>query len=315
MPQALVAAQDALIEAADAKQQALVSIDMQALVAEWQQVLLLIASVLVIKTVVLLALCLLFGTALPDSIRTAFSLAQVGEFAFVLFSAAAAAGLMSSRGVTIGFLTIAGSMILTPLMAGLGDRLASRLHRGPAFAPGAYATEFSDHLVVVGMDNVGHLIALMAERTGVPYIAFDNDYQTVMQGKRAGRNVHFGDIYSRAVQEAAGLAHARTAFISTTDMHRLKGIALTLHNNYPALDIYARVETIEDQNELRAKGINKAATSFIESTLFRGSTLLKEMGVAEDAVDTLLDSLRADQYEPVMQALSAVLDAGSEGRA
>lgn len=281
------------------------SIDVQALVADWQLVLVLIAAVLLIKTTVLLALCLLFATNLATSIRTAFSLAQVGEFAFVLFSASAAAGLLSTKGVTIGFLTIAGSMILTPLMAELGDRIASKVDKGPDFAPGTYATGLSGHLVVIGLDDIGHMIALMAERTGVPYIAFDRRYNTVLGGKKAGRNVHFGDIHSRAVQEAAGLANARAVFISTTDMARLKGIAVTLHTNYPMLDIYARVETLEDQTELRARGIKFAATSFIESTLVRGSTLLKNMGVAEDAVDTLVESLRANEYLQLQQALSA----------
>ena len=107
----------------------------------------------------------------------------------------------------------------------------------------------------------------------------------------------------RAVQEAAGLSRAAAVFLSTTDMERLRGIALTLHQNYPALDVYARVDSIKDQQELRARGIKHAATSFIESTLFRGASLLREMGVAEDAVASLLESLREREYAPVIEAL------------
>jgi glutathione-regulated potassium-efflux system protein KefB len=279
------------------------SIDVGALAKDWAVVLALIAAVMLIKIVLLLVLCLAFGKGIATSIRTAFSLSQVGEFAFVLFSVTAAEGLVSEKGVTVGFLAIAGSMVLTPLVIRLGENLAARYDKGPEFAPGSYAKAMSRHLVIIGLDDVGHVIALMAERAGVPYVAFDREYQTVMRGKRAGRKVYLGDIYYRAVQEAAGLSRAAAVFISSTDMRRLKGITLTLRQNYPALDIYARVNTIRDQQELRARGIKHAATVFVESTLSRGASLLKEMGVAEDAVASLLESLREGDYAPLIEAL------------
>ena len=278
--------------------------DVQTLAAEWTRVLALIAAVLTIKIVLLLAICLAFRTGLPTAIRTAFALSQVGEFAFVLFSAAAAAGLVSSEGVALGFLVIAGSMIVTPLMIRLGDSLAQRLHKEPAFKPGAYGQDMSRHLVIVGMDSVGHLMALMAERAQIPYIAFDWDYQTVMRAKSAGRNVFFGDINTHVVQEAAALSRASVVFISSDDIEQLKGISLSLHRSYPNLDLYACVRSLEDQFELRERGIKHAGTTFIESTLFRGSSLLKQMGVSEADVDTLVAGLRADEHALIMEALA-----------
>ena len=289
------------------------SIDIQMLLTDWASILMLIAVVLVIKTAVLLVLCRLFGSDLPTAIRTAFSLSQVGEFAFVLFGATAAAGLLSERGVTQGFLVIAGSMIVTPILIKLGDSLAAWFSKATEFAPGTYAQGMSNHLVIVGLDEVGNVIALMAEHASVPYIAFDRDYRAVIRGRRAGRNVHLGDIYTRTVQEAAGVARAKAVFISTTDMDRLRGIALSMHRDYPGLDIYAQVNTIEDQTRLRAKGIKHAGTGFIESTLFRGGSLLKNMGVAEDQVTVLIDSLRKDDYALSQQALSAEDKAAAPG--
>ena len=280
------------------------AIDVQTLATEWPRVLALIAAVVSVKIVLLLAICRAFGASLSTAVRTAFALSQVGEFAFVLFSAASVAGLVSAKGVSLGFLVIAGSMIVTPLMIRLGDSLARRLHKAPALAPGAYAQDLSRHLVVVGMNNVGHLMALMAERADVPYIAFDWDYQTVMRAKAAGRNVFFGDINTRVVQEAAGLARAGAVLLSSKDIEQLKGISLSLHRKYPALDIYACVNSLEDQFELRERGIKHAGTTFIESTLFRGSSLLKKMGVPEDDVDSLVASLRQDEHTLITQALS-----------
>ena len=63
----------------------------------------------------------------------------------------------------------------------------------------------------------------------------------------------------------------------------------------------------------RAHGIKHAATSFIESTLFRGASLLWKMGVAEDAIDNLIESLRKEDYAPVIEALGMDSRATSEG--
>jgi glutathione-regulated potassium-efflux system protein KefB len=287
------------------------SIDIQRLVSDWEVVLGLILAVLVIKPVVLVVLCRLFGSDWATGIRTGFTLSQVGEIAFVLFGAAAATGLVSETGVTLGFLVISGTMILTPLMVRLGELVAERLKPAESLAPGKYAEGLENHLVIVGLDEVGSIIALMAEQSSIPYIAFDVDYGRVRRGKDAGRQVHLGDIFAHSVQQAAGLSRAKSAFISTSDTDRLKGIALAMRRDYPNLDIYARVPTLEDEAELQIKGIRHAGTTFIESTLFRGIALLKDMGVAEDHAATLVEILRKDDYKAIRQSLMSADKSGA----
>jgi glutathione-regulated potassium-efflux system protein KefB len=266
--------------------------------------LILVAVVLAIKTVVLLVLCRAFGNDWQTSIRTAFALSQVGEFAFVLFTASAAAGLLSSKGVTLGFLVIAVSMILTPILFQVGERIASRFRRAPELAPSQPAETMDRHLVIVGLDEVGKIIALMAKQSELPYIAFDREYSKVGSGKQAGWNVHFGDITSSLVQEAAGLARAKAVFVSATDEDRVRAIAISLHQRYPNLDIYARVSTVREEAYLRSKGIQHAATVYIESTLVRGYQLLKDLGVPEDQAETLVENLRGNEYALIKSAVA-----------
>jgi len=70
-----------------------------------------------------------------------------------------------------------------------------------------------------------------------------------------------------------------------------------LHERYPSLDIYARVQTLDEQQALRARGVKHAGTTYLESTLFRGEALLKNMGVTESQAKILIDSLRKDDYQ------------------
>jgi len=69
-----------------------------------------------------------------------------------------------------------------------------------------------------------------------------------------------------------------------------------LHRLHPSLNVYVRVRTMADQDELVAKGINHARTSYIESTLATGSLLLKDLGVAEDDVGALVSAFQQDNY-------------------
>jgi len=78
------------------------------------------------------------------------------------------------------------------------------------------------------------------------------------------------------VQQASGISRARALFQSTTDTDRLRMVALFLRERYPGLDIYARVRSLDEQASLRTLGIKHTGTNHLESTLFRGQSLLKD---------------------------------------
>lgn len=280
------------------------SIDVKTLIEDWDTVLAIAATVLAVKAAVLAALCRALRFDWQTSLRTGFALSQVGEFSFVLFAASSAAGLVSPRGVTLGYLVISITMIVTPLMIKLGDRIARRMKAAQVTEQVSPPEDLNNHLVVVGLDDIGFIIALMAEKSSVPYVAFDREYGRVRRAQRLGMKAYFGDMLQDPVQQASGMPRARAAFLSTTDSERLKTVALYLRGRYPDLDIYARVRTLEEQRMLRSRGVKHAGTMYLESTLFRGLSLLMDMGVAEEQAKTLIESLRKDDYALVKAAFT-----------
>ena len=272
------------------------SIDIGALLNDWSRLAVHVPVVLVLKAVVLTVLVLAFGISRSASVRSGFYLSQAGEFAFVLFGAAAAAGLLSAKGHTLALLVVAVSMILTPLMVKVGDRLAGRLRDVPPETGATPAADLERHVVVIGFDEVGQLICMLLNKAKIPHVAFDRDIDLVRQGKQSGYNVHFGNMYSTVTQQAAGLGKASAAFVSIRESERAEGLALTLHRLYPSLNVYVRVRSLGEQDKLVSKGIKKAATGYIESTLIRGSMLLKDLGVSEVDVNELVKAFRNDNY-------------------
>jgi glutathione-regulated potassium-efflux system protein KefB len=272
------------------------SIDIGALLNDWSRLIVHVPVVLFIKAVVLTVLVLAFGISRSAAVRSGFYLSQVGEFAFVLFGAAAAAGLLSAKGHTLALLVVAVSMILTPLMVKVGDWCAGHLRGVPGETRAMPAADLERHVVAIGFDEVGQLICMMLNKAKVPYVAFDKDIDLVRQGKQSGYNVHFGNMYSTVTQQAAGLGKASAAFVSTWESERAEGLALTLQRLYPSLNVYVRVRTLGEQDKLVSKGINKAATGYIESTLIRGAVLLKDLGASEVDVNELVKAFQKDNY-------------------
>jgi glutathione-regulated potassium-efflux system protein KefB len=282
------------------------SIDVGALLVDWDTLLIQVPILLVLKLAVLTGLALAFGIGRSAAIRTGFYLSQVGEFAFVLLGAATVAGLLGGDGHTLAMLVVAVSMIATPLMVKAGAALAGRLGSAPvpATAPANSepSADLKRHVIIVGYDEVGQLMDLMLERANIPHVAVERDIAVVQVAKRAGREVYFGDLYSPSTQEAAGLGKAAAVFVTSHDSEAANALALTLHRLYPQLDVYVRVRTIADQDALVAKGIKHAGTGYIESTLARGGMLLKDLGVSEADVSELLSTLRRDDYALIRAA-------------
>ena len=69
-----------------------------------------------------------------------------------------------------------------------------------------------------------------------------------------------------------------------------------LHGLYPSLNVYVRVQTLGDQDEMRAQGISHAGTSYIESTLLIGGAMIRDLGAPDDDVSRLIEDLRRDDY-------------------
>ncbi|MFD2112220.1 cation:proton antiporter [Thiorhodococcus fuscus] len=285
------------------------SIDVGALLRDWQLLLVHVPIVLVIKGGLLSGLALAFGVGRSAAIRTGFYLSQVGEFAFVLLGVAAVAGLLSSDRHTLAMLVVAISMIATPLMVKAGALVADLLGTAPARTDPELSADLSRHVVIVGYDEVGQLMDLMLERANLPHVAVERDIVVVQRALRAGRRVFFGDLYSRSTQEAAGLGKAAAVFVTSRDSESAMALALTLHHFYQHLNVYVRVRTLAEQEALVAKGIKHAGTGYIESTLARGGMLLKDLGVSDDAVSELASVLRHDDYA-LIRAVYAKVERG-----
>jgi len=263
------------------------SIDVGMVVNGWDRVAMHLVAVLTIKIAVLFALAMAFGLERPAALRVAFLLPQCGEFGFVLFGAAVATGIIQDTGFSFTILITSLTMVATPLLVKLGDRLA-RLSEGreDAEAPSLAAAEVDKHVVIAGYGRVGRTIALMLERQSIPYLALDTDPKAVAAGKAAGHAVGFGDMTDPGVQAVAGVGRAAAVVVSFAGRHGVERVVTALRNFPPDVPVHVRVHDLAERDVMRELGVAQAVPETLEASLGLGLAVMESIGAAADDLDT-----------------------------
>jgi len=274
------------------------SIDLQAVAAHPGRVAADVVVIVLLKIAVLTALALAFRLGPATAVRVGFLLGQAGEFGFVLLGSAKALGVISDGNFVLGAALISVSMMLTPLLVGLGNRLAARLE-SPRKAPAAEVPVLMGpgQVIIGGYGRVGHSVAVLLQSSGVPIVVVEKDPERVAQGRKDGLPVYFGDISDAHLLVAVRVDQAALVIL-TVDHPRTALRALAhLRNTCPDLQVIARAKDLAGVGHLLAAGATLAYPEILETSLRLGAEALRILGVSGDEVDRLLHGVRSTRYE------------------
>jgi voltage-gated potassium channel Kch len=137
---------------------------------------------------------------------------------------------------------------------------------------------------------------MMLERTSIPYIAFELSLDRLAEAKKWKHKVHYGDVTNLTMMGALAIAHARAVIVTTRDYAAVKRITGTLRHFYPSVKVMAAVPYLFQRDELRNMGAAQVVALTPEGTLSFGRSILGELGTEPDDIETIIGSLRADDY-------------------
>ena len=272
------------------------SIDLDLVRASGVEALAHVLVIITVKAVILFALCMLFGTSRATAVRTALLLPQCGEFGFVLFGAAAAAGVISNTAFVYLILFISISMLITPPLARLAERIAGGLAAPPPPDKAVPRETLNKHVIVAGFGRVGRVVCLLLKKSEIPYVAFDLDPQRIALGRKEGHPIYFGDVGNADVLAAAGVGRAAGVVISVDDERTTERVVSTIRTLYPSVAVHARARDLRMRDELLAQGVTRAIPDAAEASLVLGGAVLEGLGLASDDVEQLLQACRHDGY-------------------
>jgi voltage-gated potassium channel Kch len=258
----------------------------------------LVLGLLLIKAVILWVLCRLMGIGTPDATRVALLLSQSGEFGFVLFGLAAMSGVLSQDLFQLLTLLVALTMVTTPLMANLCELLDKCLTSSAARHDVStnHMEAGQSHVIIAGFGRVGRRVARILQAGNVPYLAIESNTDRVLEGRRDGFPVYYGDASQVDVLKAAGAGEAG-ALVCTLDK-AMPAIRLVhiLRQHYPDITIHARGRDRQHCDQLVKAGATIAISETLEASLQIGRAVLTNMGVLDEDAIALIRSFRKEYY-------------------
>ncbi|OJU30193.1 MAG: potassium transporter, partial [Alphaproteobacteria bacterium 64-6] len=188
------------------------ALDLGVIANNWRLVLISVVSYMVLKFSGIYVVARLLRTGHREAIERAVIMAQGGEFAFVLYAAATSVGLLTGEKNAVLTAVIIISMVLTPLMIILHDRLMPPMAQsmdGVEIARG-----LSGNVLIIGFGRFGQIVSqpLLARGHTISFI--ETDTESIRDGAEFGFKVHYGDGTRLDVLHAAGAGNARAIIIA-----------------------------------------------------------------------------------------------------
>jgi monovalent cation:proton antiporter-2 (CPA2) family protein len=217
-------------------------IDFGLLAAQPMLVLGLVLGLVAIKLAVLYLTARVFSMGQADASMFSFSLAQGGEFAFVLITFAAGLGILAGDLPGLLVAAVALSMALAPLLMIFDQRaMQPRFLLSEEAREADVIDETGAHAIIAGHGRFGMTIGRLLNANGFKSVVLEHDASQIEVLRRFGFKVFYGDASRLDLLEAAGAREARVLIIAIDDREKTMALAETAHKHFPHLKILARV--------------------------------------------------------------------------
>jgi glutathione-regulated potassium-efflux system ancillary protein KefC/glutathione-regulated potassium-efflux system protein KefB len=272
----------------------------------------LVIAGLTLGYLVLKALAVWIGARLarhdqPTAWRMAVSLAGGGEFAFVLFSLAAGDGLLPRATVDLLVLVVTLSMVLSPLLIGVADRLARRL-RPPSTPPAYDRIEPEEpRVLIAGFGRFGQIVARVLRARQIRFTALEVSQAQVEFVRRFGNKLYYGDASRLEMLRAAGAEHAQLLVLAIDDVEASVRAAELARRHFPRLRVLARARNRQHAFRLMEAGVSDIWRETLASSLEVAEAALVALGTPRDAAASQVRKFRAHD-EATLRAQAAVKD-------
>jgi monovalent cation:H+ antiporter-2, CPA2 family len=237
-------------------------------------------GLMALKALILLVIGFAFKLKPQDRWLFSLSLAQGGEFGFLLVSFARTERALPLAAGQMALLVISLSMLLTPLLFIGYDYLSKRFAPAkPVHAPDEINA--TGKVIVAGIGRFGQVVNRLVRTSGIPTVVLDSDMQTIETMRRFGVQGFFGDPARPELLEAAGLADAQVIVVAVDDRDTCTRIVRYARSRRPDIHIVARAGDRVHVYELYQAGANDIVRETFDSSLRAGRYVLENMGFSE----------------------------------
>ncbi|KAA2234588.1 potassium transporter TrkA [Salinarimonas soli] len=268
-----------------------------------------VVALMTVKTALIAGLARATGSDWQDALRIGTVLSQGGEFAFVLFAAAVSGRILPADTAAILTASVTFSLALTPLVFGLGQRLAAR---GAGETPDADFSTVNGNALIIGFGRFGQVISQILLARGVEITMIDHRVEAIDLAERYGFKIHYGDGTRLDILRAAGAGKAELVCVCVDDAEATLKIVDFCREQFPMAKLMVRSLDRNHSLALAGRDVDYHIRETFESAVKLGERALAALGTTERAAGDLIAEFRRRDAERFERQLVEGVYAGSD---
>lgn len=276
------------------------SIDFSVILQAPLTMLVLVLLFLLIKSVVIYGLAKVLRMPLQERPLFTLLLAQGGEFAFVVFSAAQAQRILTPQQSSLLIGSVAISMVATPLIVAAIDRWLmprfANLTKG-SDTPAELSEQQEATVLIAGFGRYGQIVTRVLLSQGIKAVILDHSVEMLEVAKNFGYRVFYGDATRQDLLRIAGADKAEVMVIAVDDELQTNQIVRLVQQHFPHLKIVARAKDVAHWYALRDMGVHHVDREVFDSSLQTAEKALELMGYSAEDAQYVVTVFRAHNIE------------------
>lgn len=252
----------------------------------------LVPAVLLVKFALLYLIGRVSG-ADPASARSlGIAMAGCGEFAFVLLALAGRNSLIEKSSADLLVVVVTLTMMATPLLFLLNDRVLSRLAQRKEEPQFDAIDEPANPVIIFGFGRVGQIIGRILHMRGIPFTALESNPTQVDFVRKFGSKIYYGDAARLELLRAAKVESAKLCVLTIHDIETSVRVAQLLRLHYPQVPVYARAHNRLHCYKLMDLGIEILYRDTFYSSLKLARAMLEGLGFPATEAERTVEMFR-----------------------
>ncbi|MCU0285415.1 MAG: NAD-binding protein, partial [Acidobacteria bacterium] len=261
-------------------------------------------AIIIIKTLLTLLVVRILKFPFRTALITGFSLAQIGEFSFVLSRIGKESRIIDEEIFQVFIAAAVLTIMIAPFLIRYSDSLAQWLQKilhikikTISIQPVKKTnTILKDHVIIAGFGVNGQNLARVLKETGIPYIVIELNPDNIRECQRNHIPAIFGDISSLEILTAAGIHLCRVLVVAISDPSTSRIALKIARKANPGAFIIVRTRHINEIDELYSLGASQIIPEEFETSIEIFIRTLQEYHIPRNVIEIQTKIIRSERY-------------------
>jgi len=267
------------------------SLDLSVVAQNWQLIVSGVIALMFAKALMIYIVARVTKSSHTEALDRALLMAQGGEFAFVLFSAALSAQVIDSTIKSNLTAIVVLSMVLTPILGIIFKRF-TQAKANVSLENVNIAEGLSGSVLMIGFGRFGQVTSQLLLARGVDVTIIDNNTDMIQNAEKFGFKIYYGDGCRLDILHASGAATAQAIVVCVDSKETTNRIVELVTHEFPLAKLLVRSYDREHSLHLVKQKVDFMIRETFESAIKFGEVILQELGVDEDEVIRISEEIR-----------------------